>query len=75
MNKFQTESGTSHQELEHTGGHMTKEFIEIVLAKCDERERMGYDNLTDSDIMDILAECGRKNIDVTHKDLERLGMN
>lgn len=75
MNKFQTESGTARQEPGRTGGHMTKEFIEIVLAKCDERERMGYDNLTDSDIMDILAECERKNIDVTRKDLERLEMN
>lgn len=42
MNKFQTESGTARQEPGRTGGHMAKEFIEIVLAKCDERERMGY---------------------------------
>lgn len=42
MNRFQTESGTAHQETECTGGHMAKEFIE---------KRIGYDNLTDSDVV------------------------
>lgn len=42
----------------------------IILAKCDEREREGYDYLTDSDIMDIIEECERKRIEVTRKKLE-----
>ena len=52
---------------------MTKELKEIVLKKCDERERAGYKHLTDSDIMTILEECERKNIHVTRKELEELG--
>lgn len=48
----------------------------IILAKCDEREREGYDHLTDSDIMDIIEECERKRIEVTRKKLEQfIGMD
>ena len=54
---------------------MTKELKDIILAKCDERERMGFDHLNDSDIMDILEECERKNILVTRKEIEQLGVN
>ncbi len=52
---------------------MTKELKEIILAKCDERERLGYDHLNDSDIMDILEECERKGVPVTRKEIEALG--
>lgn len=36
-----------------------------------------FDHLNDSDIMDILEECARKNIPIpiTRKELEQLGMN
>ncbi len=54
---------------------MTKEFKDIILAKCDERERMGFDHLNNSDIMNILKECERKNIPVTRKEIEQLGMD
>lgn len=54
---------------------MTKDLKDIILAKCDEREQAGYDHLTDSDIMDILEECERKNILVTRKELEQLGLD
>ena len=57
-------TGKPRAELLLVRGGITKEFIEIVLAKCDERKRMGYDNLTDSDV-----------IDVTREDLKRLGMD
>ena len=36
---------------------------------------MGYDHLNDSDIMDILEECERRNITITREELEQLGMN
>ncbi len=54
---------------------MTKELKDVILAKCDERERMGFDHLNDSDVMDILEECERKNIPVTRKEIEQLGMD
>lgn len=46
MNRFLTESGTARQEPGRTEGHMTKEFIE---------KRIGYDNLTDSDVVNHLV--------------------
>ena len=52
---------------------MNKELRDIILAKCDERERMGFDHLNDSDITSILEECERKNIPVTRKEIEQLG--
>lgn len=54
---------------------MSKELKEIILKKCDEREKSGFDSLTDSDIMDILHECRRKHIPVTRKELEELAMD
>ncbi len=54
---------------------MSKELKDIIVAKCDERERMGFDHLNDSDIMSILEECERKNIPVTRKEIEQLGMD
>ena len=54
---------------------MNKELKDIILAKCNERESQGYDTLTDSDIMDILEECERKQIKITRKELEQLGMD
>ncbi len=54
---------------------MTKELRDIIIAKCDERERMGFDHLNDSDITSILEECERKNIPVTRKEIEQLGMD
>ena len=54
---------------------MNKELKEIILNKCYELEHQGYDHLNDSDIMDILEECERKNIPVTRKDLEQLGVD
>ena len=54
---------------------MIDELKNVILAKCDERERLGYDHLGDSDIIDILEECERKNIPVTRKELEKLGMD
>lgn len=53
---------------------MTKELKDIILAKCDECERNGFDYLSDSDVMDILEECERRNISVTRKEIEQLGM-
>jgi hypothetical protein len=46
----------------------------VVIAKCDEREKAGFDHLNDSDIMDILEECQRKGIKYTRQDLEELGL-
>ena len=54
---------------------MNQELKNIILAKCDEREHLGYDHLNDSDIMDILEECNNKNISVTRKELEQLGLD
>ncbi len=54
---------------------MTKELKDIILAKCDEQERMGFNHLNDSDIMSILEECERKNIPATRKEIEQLGMD
>lgn len=51
---------------------MTEELKNIILATCEERDHLGYDHLTDSDIMDILEECHRRNIPVTRKELEQL---
>ena len=56
------------------GVYMTKELKDIILAKCDECERNGFDYLSDSDVMDILEECERRNISVTRKEIEQLGM-
>lgn len=53
---------------------MTKELKDVILSKCDECERNGFDRLNDSDIMDIFEECKRRNIFVTRKELEQLGM-
>lgn len=50
------------------------ELIQIIGAKIDERERMGYDNLTDSDIADILSAIRKKKLPFTRKDLERFGI-
>lgn len=47
----------------------------IILAKCDEREREGYDHLTDSDIMDIIEECERRGIEVTREKLKKFGID
>lgn len=44
----------------------------IILNKCNERENLGYDNLTDSDIMDILEECERQNQPIPRKEIELL---
>ena len=41
-----------------------------LLNKCDEREQNGYDNLNDSDIMDILKECERCGQTLTCKEIE-----
>ena len=51
-----------------------KALKDVVLAKCDEREKAGFDHLNDSDIMDILEECQRKGIKYTRQDLEELGL-
>lgn len=51
---------------------MTKELKDIILAKCDEREARGYDYLTDSDILDILLECEKKNIRVIYSEIAAL---
>lgn len=51
-----------------------KALKNVVLAKCDEREKAGFDHLNDSDIMDILEECDRKHIKYTRQDLEELGL-
>ncbi len=51
---------------------MTEELKNIILTKCGERDRLGYDHLTDSDIMGILEECHNRNIPVTRKELEQL---
>lgn len=51
-----------------------KELKEIVIAKCDEVEKRGYDFLTDSDVLDIIDECKEKGIPVTRKELAVLGM-
>lgn len=47
----------------------------IILAKCNEREREGYDSLTDSDIMDIIEECERRGIEVTREKLKEFGID
>lgn len=51
-----------------------KGLEKILLIKCDELDRLGRDHLTDSDIMDILEECRRKNIPITRRELEDIIM-
>ena len=51
------------------------ELKEIILAKCDEREREGYDSLTDSDIMDIIEECEWRGIEITREKLKEFGID
>lgn len=48
---------------------------QIVMAKVNERERMGYDHLQESDVTAILEECERKNILVTKNDLINMGLS
>lgn len=52
-----------------------EEIKKIILAKCNEREREGYDSLTDSDIMDIIEECERRGIEVTREKLKEFGID
>ncbi len=54
---------------------MEQELKDIILKKCSELEEQGYNTLTDSDVMDILVECERKNISVSRKNLEQLGLD
>ena len=51
-----------------------EKFKQVILAKIDERERMGYDCLTDSDVKDILDELDRKRIPYTKEDLINVGL-
>ena len=46
----------------------------IIEKKIEEKERLGINNLYDSDIMDILEECRNQNIPVTRKDLIIFGI-
>lgn len=52
-----------------------EEIKKIILAKCDEQEREGYDHLTDSDIMDIIEECERRGIEITREKLKEFGID
>lgn len=52
-----------------------QKIAKIILAKCDERKKAGYDSLTDSDIMDIFDECELQGISVTRKELKSMGIN
>lgn len=59
-------------------GHTIEDWDVIkkaVLQKCEDREKHGYKNLTDSNIMDIIEDCERKGVRMTRKDLECLGMD
>lgn len=51
---------------------MTDLQKQIILNKCDERKRDGYDHLNDSDIMDILEECERCNQPLSRKEIESI---
>lgn len=53
---------------------MTKELAQIIMAKIDEREKLGYDTLTDSDVMDIIDECNEKGIPCTRTELIEAGI-
>ena len=44
----------------------------IIIDKCDERENQGYDHLNDSDIMDILEECQKLNIDISRAYIDKI---
>ena len=54
---------------------MNRDLVLIVLEKCNEREKAGYDTLTDSDVMDILEECERIGVNATRQDLKELGID
>ena len=54
---------------------MTKELKEIILAKCEENEKRGYDFLTDSDVYDIKEECKRRGIACTREELKEAGID
>ena len=48
---------------------MTKELKQLILSKCEENEKLGFNYLTDSDVDDIIEEaeiwgipCGRKEL-------------
>lgn len=48
---------------------MGKEVMEIVVSKCNQiASSTGM--VTDSDIMDIVEECTRKNLDFSRKEIE-----
>lgn len=49
---------------------MTKELKDIILAKCEENERHGFDMLTDSDLDDIIEEYERKGGHISYKELK-----
>ena len=51
-----------------------EKFKQVILEKIDERERMGFDCLTDSDVMDILEELDRRRIPYTREDLIKVGL-
>ena len=51
---------------------MTEKAKPIILKKVEERENMGYDNLSDSDVHDIFDECRRKHINIFYKDLMKM---
>ena len=44
----------------------------IILDKCDERESRGYDTLNDSDVMDILEECERLDVEISREYINKL---
>ncbi len=53
-----------------TRGQIIKQTI---LAKCSEREIQGYQNLTDSDVTEILETLSSYGIELTRKEMIALG--
>lgn len=53
---------------------MTWELAKIILKVCDDREKLGYDTLTDSDVMDIIDEAERKGIPCGREELIEAGL-
>lgn len=55
-----------------TRGKLIKQ---IILDKCEEREKLGYETLQDSDIMDILDNLRERGITLTKEEMKNLGFD
>lgn len=45
---------------------------EIILSACAKREKLGYETLSDSDIISILEECDRLSVSMTKEEVKSI---